>query len=333
MMDKKSKIFVAGPNGMVGSAIVRKLRDKGYRNLLLCPRDKLDLLIQDQTLEYFIDNRPEYVFLAAALVGGIWANDSYPASFIYNNIQIQTNVIHFSFLTRVKRLVFLGSSCVYPKYAPQPMREIDMLTGLLEPTNEAYAIAKIAGTMMCRAYNKQYGTDFITVMPTNLYGKNDHYDLKKSHVLPALIRKFHEAKMNGTPSVVLWGTGKPLREFLHVDDLAEACIMVMNNYNLNHKKPMPLDEGIINIGSGEEITIFNLACLIKSIVGYEGIIDCQDDDREDGTPRKLIDSSKIGELQWEPKISLVKGIEMTYREFKKNYDDRRGALKYEKYCA
>lgn len=314
-MEKDSKIFVAGHTGLVGSALVRELRRQGYENLLLYNRRKLDLLNQKETLAFFVDNKPEYVFLAAAMVGGIYANDSHPADFIYSNIQIQTNIIDSCFLSIVKKLVFLGSSCVYPKYSPQPIKEVDLFTGRLEPTNEAYAIAKIAGVMMCRAYNKQYGTNFITVMPTNLYGPNDHYDLDRSHVLPALIRKFHEAKKENRPQVTLWGTGKPLREFLYVEDLAEACILVMNNYEMDRKEPMPIDEGIINIGSGEEIKIIDLALLIKEIIGYEGKIEF-DETKPDGTPRKLIDSSKIKELGWSHKVNLEEGIKLTYENFK-----------------
>jgi GDP-L-fucose synthase len=295
---------------------VRKLRSSGYNNLLLLSRENLDLSLQEHTRSFFTDNRPEYVFLSAAMVGGIYANDTCPADFIYSNIQIQTNIIHYSYQAGVKKLVFLGSSCVYPKFARQPIVESALLSGLLEPTNEAYAVAKISGIMMCHAYNRQYRTNYVAVMPTNLYGINDHYDLKKSHVLPALIRKFHEAKINGVLSVTLWGTGNALREFLYVDDLADACILVMNGYNANYDETRtPIDKCIINIGSGEEISIKNLALIVKEVVGYEGEIRF-DPRMPDGTPRKIIDSSRMRFLGWKPTTRLVEGIAMAYEDFK-----------------
>lgn len=327
-MQKTSRIFVAGHNGLVGSALVRKLRGQGYKNLLLCSHNELDLTVQEEVYSFFLKYQPEYVFLAAAMVGGICANDMYPAEFIYNNIQIQANVIHIAYKCSVKRLVFLGSSCVYPKYSPQPIEEKQLLAGPLEPTNESYAIAKIAGIMMCRAYNRQFGTEFISVMPTNLYGPNDNYDLEKSHVLPALIRKIHEAKINNLPTVILWGTGTPKREFLYVDDLAEACIEVANYYKINYHQPMPIEEGVINIGSGEEVTIFELALIVKNVVGYKGEIQFEKD-KPDGTPRKFIDSSKIYKLGWKPRVSLFEGIKLTYEEYRLKHAKVRGGKESE----
>ncbi len=305
---KKSKVYVAGHRGLVGSAIVRKLEAEGYDNLLLRTSSELDLRDSSAAKYFFESERPEYVFLAAAKVGGIWANSHYPAEFIYDNLTIQLNIIHNAYLSGAKKLLFLGSSCIYPKFAPQPMKEDYLLTGILEPTNEPYAVGKIAGIKMCEAYNRQYGTNFIPVMPTNLYGPNDNFDLENSHVLPALIRKFHEAKVSGAPSVVVWGTGSPRREFLHVDDLADACLFLMQSYN---------DSELINIGIGEDLTIKELALLVKDVVGFEGEL-VFDDSKPDGTPRKLLDVSKLDSLGWKAKISLREGIEQTYRWYVDN---------------
>ena len=302
-MQKTSKIFIAGHRGMVGSAIVRKLTAEGFTNLVFRNSRELDLRNQEDVTAFFKAQQPEYVFLAAAKVGGILANNTYRGQFIYDNIMIQTNVIHASYLTGVKKLLFLGSSCIYPKHAPQPMQESSLLTGTLEPTNEPYAIAKISGVKMCAAYYQQYGCHFFSVMPTNLYGPNDNYDLKSSHVLPALIRKFHEAKIHEKPEVVMWGTGKPFREFMHVDDLAAACYFLMLQEEWTE---------LINIGSGEEISIRDLAILIKKIVGYEGKM-VNDLNKPDGTPRKLMDSSKLNALNWKAQISLEEGIRMVYK--------------------
>jgi len=304
-MEKESKIYVAGHRGMVGSAIVRRLEKEGYANLVLRTRRELDLLDQRAVREFFEKEQPEYVFDAAAKVGGILANNTYRAQFIYENLQIQNNIIHSAYLSGAKKLLFLGSSCIYPKFAPQPMKEEYLLTGELEPTNEPYAIAKIAGIKMCQAYNDQYGTDYISVMPTNLYGPNDNFDLQTSHVLPALIRKFHEAKVNNQPAVEIWGTGSPKREFLHVDDLADACVFLMQTYSGND---------FVNIGVGEDISIKDLALLIKDIVGYTGALTF-DTSKPDGTPRKLLDVSRLHALGWQAKIDLREGIEQTYRWF------------------
>lgn len=301
-MDRHSKIYVAGHNGMVGSAIVRALQAKGYTNIIGASSRKLDLTRQQAVEAYFTHERPDYVFLAAARVGGILANQTYPADFIYTNLMIQSNVIHSAYLSNVKKLLFLGSSCIYPKLANQPIGESELLTQPLEPTNEAYAIAKIAGIEMCKFYRRQYGCDFISCMPTNLYGLNDNFDLENSHVLPALIRKFHEAKVNGSPQVVLWGTGRPKREFLHVDDLAEACLFLMEHYT---------GEEHINIGTGEDLEIGELAELVKHIVGYKGEI-VFDPSKPDGTLRKLLNVSKINSLGWKAKIGLEEGITSTY---------------------
>jgi len=290
---------------MVGSAIHRKLLGMGYTNIITRTSSELDLRVQEPVNEFFENERPDYVFLAAARVGGIWANQSYPADFIYQNIVVQCNVIHSSYATGVKKLLFLGSSCIYPKLAPQPMKEEYLLTGLLEPTNEPYAIAKIAGIKMCDAYRAQYGCNFISVMPTNLYGPNDNYDLQHAHVLPTLIRKFHEAKVNGDPSVTIWGTGKPMREFLHADDLAAACVYLMENYN---------DAGLVNIGTGVDVTITELALLIKEIVGYEGTL-VYDQSKPDGTPRKLMDVSKLTNLGWKYAIELKEGLKRVYADY------------------
>ena len=303
-MEKNDKIYVAGHRGMVGSAIVRKLQAEGYTNVVCRTSAELDLRSQEQVAIFFKEEQPAYVFLAAAKVGGILANNTYRAEFLYDNMMIQNNVIHQSYVNGVKKLLFLGSSCIYPKMAPQPMREDALLTGLLEPTNEPYAIAKIAGIKMCDAYRSQYGCNYISAMPTNLYGPNDNYDLKNSHVLPALLRKFHEAKQGNQPFVEVWGTGAPLREFLHVDDLAEACLYLMNNYN---------EAGHVNVGSASEITIKDLALLVKEVVGYEGELKW-DTSKPDGTPRKLMDSSKLNAMGWTPAISLRDGIAETYKK-------------------
>lgn len=305
-MNKDSKIYIAGHKGMVGSALVRVLEQNGYNNLVLRTSKELNLTDQLAVKEFFESEKPEYVFLAAAKVGGIVANNTYRAEFIYQNLMIQNNVIHNSYLSGVKKLMFLGSSCIYPKNAPQPLKEEYLLTGLLEPTNEPYAIAKIAGIKMCEAYRDQYGCNFISVMPTNLYGPNDNYDLNNSHVLPALLRKFIEAKNNGDNSVTLWGTGTPLREFLHVDDLASACLFLMKSYN---------EKEFLNIGVGEDISILNLANLVKEIVGFEGEI-ILDKSKPDGTPRKLMDVSRIEGLGWKANISLSEGILNVYEEIK-----------------
>jgi GDP-L-fucose synthase len=304
-MNKEAKIYIAGHRGMVGSAIHRKLTSLGYSNIVTRTSAELDLRIQERVNEFFEAERPAYVFLAAAKVGGILANNTYRADFIYENIMIQSNIIHSSYATGVKKLMFLGSSCIYPKLAPQPLKEDYLLTGLLEPTNEPYAIAKIAGIKMCDAYRSQYGCDFISVMPTNLYGPNDNYDLQNAHVLPSLMRKFHEAKINNTPEVSIWGSGSPKREFLHADDLADACVFLMNTYS---------DEGLVNIGTGEDISISDLALMIKEVVGYEGAI-VNDHSKPDGTPRKLMDVSKLSKLGWNYTIPLKKGLEMVYQEY------------------
>ncbi|MDO3625944.1 GDP-L-fucose synthase [Mucilaginibacter sp. BT774] len=304
-MEKNSKIYIAGHRGMVGSAIYRKLQKEGYTNIITRSSTELDLRIQNDVADFFEQEKPEYVFLAAAKVGGIVANNTYRADFLYENLQIQNNIIHSSYLNGVIKLMFLGSSCIYPKLAPQPLKEDYLLTGLLEPTNEPYAIAKIAGIKMCDAYRSQYGCNYISVMPTNLYGYNDNYHPQNSHVLPALIRRFHEAKVNHTPEVTIWGTGTPKREFLFADDLAEACYYLMQNYN---------EEGLVNIGTGEDISIKDLALLIKDIIGYEGEIKF-DTSKPDGTPRKLMDVSKLHSKGWHHKIELRDGIKLAYEDF------------------
>jgi len=304
-LNKKSKIYIAGHRGMVGSAIHRKLLGMGFTNIITRTSSELDLRVQEPVNEFFEMERPDYVFLAAAKVGGIWANQSFPADFIYQNIVVQSNVIHSAYATGVKKLLFLGSSCIYPKLAPQPMKEEYLLTGLLEQTNEPYAIAKIAGIKMCDAYRAQYGCNFISVMPTNLYGPNDNYDLQNAHVLPTLIRKFHEAKQNGDPAVTIWGTGTPMREFLHADDLADACCFLMENYN---------QDGLVNIGTGEDVTITQLALLIKEVVGYEGDL-IYDASKPDGTPRKLMDVSKLTNLGWKYSIELKDGLKQVYADY------------------
>ena len=305
-MEKSDKIYVAGHNGMVGSAIVRKLKSLGFTNFLLRTSKELDLRNQTEVFDFLQTEKPDYVFLAAAKVGGIVANNTYRGQFLYENLQIQNNVIHGSYLAGVKKLMFLGSSCIYPKLAPQPLKEDYLLTGLLEPTNEPYAIAKIAGIKMCEAYREQYGCNYISVMPTNLYGPNDNYDLNNSHVLPAMIRKFHEAKLENKPNVELWGTGSPMREFLHANDLAEACVYLMENYN---------DSTLVNIGTGVDVTIKELAETIKSEVGYQGEI-VWNTEKPDGTPRKLMDVSKLNGLGWKHSIELKDGIAMVYNEYK-----------------
>lgn len=301
-MNLKDKIYIAGHRGMVGSAIHRRLEALGYTNIIFRTSAELDLRNQSAVQEFFAIEKPEYVFLAAAKVGGIVANNSYRADFLYENLMIQNNVIHEAYKNGVEKLMFLGSSCIYPKMAPQPLKEEYLLTGLLEPTNEPYAIAKIAGIKMCDAYRSQYGCNFVSVMPTNLYGFNDNYDLNNSHVLPAMLRKFHEAKINNSPSVNLWGTGTPLREFLHADDMADACVHLMKSYN---------EAGLVNIGVGEDISIKDLALLIKNIVGYEGNIEW-DSNKPDGTPRKLMDVSKLRSMGWQANISLEEGIKSVY---------------------
>ena len=306
-MNIHDKIYDAGHRGMVGSAIVRKLEDQGFTNIITRSSEELDLRNQQNVNDFFEQEKPTYVFLAAAKVGGIVANNSYRAEFLYDNLMIQNNIIHAACQHKVNKLLFLGSSCIYPKLAPQPLKEEYLLTGLLEHTNEPYAIAKIAGIKLCDAYRDQYGCNFISVMPTNLYGPNDNYDLNNSHVLPALIRKFHEAKINGRGSVTIWGSGTPLREFLHVNDLADACYFLMQQYN---------EPGLINVGVGEDITINELALLVKEIVGYNGAI-MHDTAKPDGTPRKLMDVSRLHAMGWKAKIGLREGIEDVYREFEK----------------
>ena len=305
-MDKNAKIYVAGHRGMVGSAIIRKLKAEGFENIISRTSSELDLRNQQAVSDFFQKEKPDYVFLAAAKVGGILANNTYRAEFLYDNLMIQSNIIDSAHQSGVTKLMFLGSSCIYPKLAPQPLKEEYLLTGVLEPTNEPYAIAKIAGIKMCDAYRAQYGANFISVMPTNLYGSNDNYDLEKSHVLPALIRKFHEAKKNQTLHVLMWGTGTPKREFLHVDDLAAACFYLMQTYN---------EPGLVNIGTGEDIAIKDLALMIKDIVGYEGEIK-HDLDKPDGTPRKLMNVDKLSNAGWAASIPLNKGIEMVYEGLK-----------------
>ncbi len=304
-MDKAAKIYVAGHRGMVGSAIVRALQARGYHNLVMRSSKELDLRNQSAVNDFFNKEKPSYVFLAAAKVGGILANNTYRASFIYDNLAIELNVIHAAHVHNVKKLLFLGSSCIYPKMAPQPLQETYLLTGVLEPTNEPYAIAKIAGIKLCDAYRSQYGDHFISAMPTNLYGPNDNYDLQNSHVLPALLRKFHQAKEQKLPAVTIWGTGTPLREFLHVDDLADACLFLMENYD---------EEGCINVGTGTDISITELAKMIKEIVGYRGNLDF-DTSKPDGTPRKLMDVSKLKDLGWQYSIPLQEGIKKVYASY------------------
>lgn len=308
-MEKTAKIYVAGHRGMVGSALVRKLEKEGYSNIVTRTSKELDLRNQQQVNAFFQTEKPDYVFLAAAKVGGIVANNTYRAEFIYDNLMMECNVIEAAYRNGVTKLMFLGSSCIYPKLAPQPLKEEYLLTGLLEYTNQPYAIAKIAGIELCNSYRKQYGCNFISVMPTNLYGPNDNYDLNNSHVLPALLRKFITAKKEGRSEVEIWGTGSPMREFLHVDDLADACYYLMDHYN---------EEGLVNIGVGSDIAIKELAELIKEIVGYEGAIKF-DTSKPDGTPRKLMDVSKLNQLGWKAKISLKDGITSVYNEVKDQF--------------
>jgi GDP-L-fucose synthase len=307
-MNKTDKVYIAGHRGMVGSAIMRRLQREGFENIVTRTSGELDLRDQQAVNDFFANEKPDYVFLAAAKVGGILANSTYKAEFLYDNLMIQNNVIHAAYMNGVTKLMFLGSSCIYPKLAPQPLKEEYLLTGLLEPTNEPYAIAKIAGIKLCDAYRDQYGCNFISVMPTNLYGPNDNYDLNTSHVLPALIRKFHEARIEGRATVTLWGSGKPRREFLHADDLADACYFLMQHYN---------QPGFVNIGTGEDIEIRELALLIKRIVGYEGTIE-QDLSKPDGTPRKLMDVSKLAALGWKYSIPLEEGLRSVYKEYVKD---------------
>jgi GDP-L-fucose synthase len=310
-MNIHDKIYIAGHRGLVGSAILRHLEAGGYTNLVYRTSQELDLRNTQEVTAFFEEEKPDYVFLAAAKVGGIVANNSYPADFIRDNLMIQTNVIDAAYRTGVKKLLFLGSTCIYPKLAPQPMKEEYLLTGELEPTNEPYAIAKIAGIKMCQSYNRQYGTNFISVMPTNLYGPNDNFDLETSHVLPALIRKFHEAKANNTPYVEIWGTGTPRREFLHSDDMADACVYLMQNYNSSE---------IVNIGVGEDISIAELAEVIRTTVQYTGEIQ-YDTSKPDGTPRKLVDVSRINGLGWKAKTGLAEGIKDAYCHYLKQAEN------------
>lgn len=307
-MDQHSNIYVAGHRGMVGTAIVRKLHEQGFTNIISRTSSELDLRNQQAVNEFFENEKPTHVFLAAAKVGGIIANNTYRADFVYENLMIEANIIHAAYINKVEKLLFLGSSCIYPKLAPQPLKEEYLLSGYLEATNQPYAIAKIAGIEMCDGYRAQYGCNFISAMPTNLYGPNDHYDLKNSHVLPALLRKFITAKRNKESEVVLWGTGSPKREFMHVNDLADACMFLMHNYN---------EQGLVNIGVGNDISIFELAILIKKIVGFEGEI-VLDTSKPDGTPRKLMDVSKINRLGWKASIRLEEGIKSVYDEIKNN---------------
>ncbi|MFD1164295.1 GDP-L-fucose synthase family protein [Sphingobacterium daejeonense] len=311
-MEKQAKIYVAGHRGMVGSAIYRRLKELGYENIITRTSKELDLRDQQAVKEFFENEKPEYVFLAAAKVGGIMANNIYRADFLYENLAIQNNVIHFSHENDVKKLMFLGSSCIYPKMAPQPLKEDYLLTGTLEPTNEPYAIAKIAGIKMVESYRLQYQDNYISVMPTNLYGINDNYHPENSHVLPALIRKFHEAKLNNSPTVSIWGSGTPLREFMYADDLADACVFLMENYD---------DLQFVNIGVGEDVSIRDLAQLIKEVVGFEGQLEF-DSSKPDGTPRKLMDVSKLNSLGWKAKTDLKDGIRLAYQDFLQNYNEK-----------
>ena len=306
-MNLDSKIYIAGHRGMVGSAIFRVLKSKGFQNIIFRTSSELDLRNQQAVADFFAREKPEYVFLAAASVGGILANSTYRADFIYNNLMIESNIIHSAWVNSVSKLMFLGSSCIYPKLAPQPLKESYLLTGELEPSNEPYAIAKIAGIKLCEGYRDQYGCNFISVMPTNLYGYGDNYDLKSSHVLPALIRKFHEAKLTNQPFVEVWGTGKPKREFLFADDLADACLFLMNSYN---------EKELVNVGTGVDLSIVELANEISSIIGYEGQISW-DSSKPDGTPQKLLDVSKLRSLGWEASTSLQEGIKKAYADFLK----------------
>ncbi|EKO60047.1 GDP-L-fucose synthase family protein [Leptospira kirschneri] len=310
-MEKKSKIYIAGHKGLVGSAIERVLKKEGYENILGKTHVELDLTEQSKVNEFFELNRPEYVFLAAAKVGGIHANNTYPAEFIFSNIQIQNNIIDACYRFKTKKLLFLGSSCIYPKFAKQPMDEAQLLDGKLEPTNEPYAVAKIAGIVMCQSYNRQYGTNFISVMPTNLYGPGDNYHPENSHVLPALIRRFYEAKIKNFPEVVVWGTGKPLREFLYSDDLGRACVFLMKNYNVTGD---PKGGEHVNVGSGIEVSIRELAEVVKEVVGYQGLLTF-DLTKPDGTPRKLLDVSKLHKMGWKHQVELKEGIRLAFEDY------------------
>lgn len=310
-MNKAARIYVAGHRGLVGSAIVRNLKAGGFSQIIGRTHHELELTNQAAVQDFFATEKPEYVFLAAAKVGGIFANNTYPAEFAYSNLQIQNNIVHSSYQSGVKKLMFLGSSCIYPKFAPQPMREDCLLSGYLEETNKAYALAKIAGIIMCQSYNRQYGTDFISVMPTNLYGPGDNYHPENSHVLPAMIRRFHEAKVAQSPAVTIWGTGVALREFLYADDLADACVFLMNRYS---------DSEIVNIGSGTEVSIKELARLVQETVGYTGKI-LYDTSKPDGTPRKLLDCSKLARLGWKATTSLQDGLKLAYQDFLKQVAD------------
>ncbi len=316
-MEKNTKIYIAGHLGLVGSALVRQLQARGYNNLIVRTKEKLDLADQKDVADFFIQEKPEYVIIAAAKVGGIMANNTYPAQFIYENLQIQNNIIHNSYLNGVKKLLFLGSSCIYPRECPQPMKEKYLLAGSLEPTNEPYAIAKIAGIKMCQSYNRQYGTNFIAVMPTNLYGINDNFDPINSHVLPALIRRFHEAKINNASEVVVWGTGEVRREFLFVDDMAAGCLFLLENFNPSQDQN---ERGDIftNLGTGQDCTIKEIAEMIKKIVGFTGNI-AWDASKPNGTPQKLLDLTKIHELGWKHKVELEEGLKLTYEWYKQNY--------------
>lgn len=311
-MEKKSKIYIAGHKGLVGSAIERVLKKEGYENILGKTHAELDLTEQSRVNEFFETNRPEYVFLAAAKVGGIHANNTYPAEFIFSNIQIQNNIIDACYRFKTKKLLFLGSSCIYPKFAKQPMDEAQLLDGKLEPTNEPYAVAKIAGIVMCQSYNRQYGTNFISVMPTNLYGPGDNYHPENSHVLPALIRRFYEAKIKNFPEVVVWGTGKPLREFLYSDDMASACVFLMKNYDVAGD---PKGGEHVNVGSGIEVSIRELAEVVKEVVGYQGLLTF-DLTKPDGTPRKLLDVSKLHKMGWKHQVELKEGIRLAFEDYK-----------------
>lgn len=320
MIEKNSKVYVAGHRGLVGSAIVRRLQSEGYTNLILKTHAELNLLDQQAVADFFATEKPEYVFLAAAKVGGILANNTYPAQFIYENLQIQNNIIHNSYLNGVKKLLFLGSSCIYPRECPQPMKEEYLLTGLLEPTNEPYALAKISGIKMCQSYNRQYGTNFIAIMPTNLYGPGDNFDLNSSHVMPALIRKFHDAKVKGEKQVVAWGTGSPRREFLYVDDMADGCVFLMDNFNPT-KEQNEKGDIFTNLGTGVDVTIKELTELVKKVVGFDGEI-VWDASKPDGTPKKLQDMSKMHSLGWKHKVELEEGVKMAYEWYKNEVVDK-----------
>jgi GDP-L-fucose synthase len=315
-MEITSKVFVAGHGGMVGSAIVRKLKQEGYTNLVIQPSSELDLRNQQQVNNFFEEQKPEFVFLAAAKVGGILANNTFRAEFLYDNLMIESNIIHASYLNNVKKLLFLGSSCIYPRLAPQPMKEEYLLTGTLEPTNEPYAIAKITGIKLCEAYRDQYGCNFISAMPTNLYGPGDNYNLQNSHVIPAMIRKFHEGKLNKSEFVEIWGSGSPLREFMFVDDLADACYFLMQHYD---------DKLFVNVGTAEEVSIKNLAELIKEVTGYNGGIKF-DSSKPDGAPRKLMDSTRLHSLGWKHKTSLREGLKIAYQYFLKESQENRSLV-------